>query len=252
MFPEGTRNTTDETLLPFKSGIYHLAHACPDIEFVPVWIENLSRVMPKGKLLPVPLLCTLTFGAPSRSRAGEEKDAFVARTRDALLALRPPRDANDADSQQTLYAVRRHRRRARRRVDRRLRCSSAAWRKGQPHATIDNLNARIKAWWVMVLVIGLAFVFGRTGVILLFAFISFFALREFITLTYTRRADHLALAAALLRRAAAAVRPRLHRLVRPLLDLHPGLRVPAAADPRGRSPATPSASSSARRRSSGA
>ncbi len=48
----------------------------------------------------------------------------------------------------------------------------------------------------MVLVIGLAFVFGRPGVILLFAFISFFALREFLTLTYTRSADYLALAAA--------------------------------------------------------
>jgi len=71
-----------------------------------------------------------------------------------------------------------------------------AMAKGLPHPTIDNLNARIKAWWVMVLVIGLAFVFGRPGVILLFAMISFFALREFLTLTYTRSADYLALAAA--------------------------------------------------------
>lgn len=68
--------------------------------------------------------------------------------------------------------------------------------KGQPHATIDNLNTRIKAWWVMVLVVSLAFVFGRTGVILLFAFISFFALREFLTLTYTRSSDYFALAMA--------------------------------------------------------
>lgn len=68
--------------------------------------------------------------------------------------------------------------------------------KDQPHATIDNLNTRIKAWWVMVLVISLAFLFGRTGVILLFLFISFAALREFMTLTYTRSADYLALAAA--------------------------------------------------------
>ncbi|MEO8751882.1 MAG: phosphatidate cytidylyltransferase [Casimicrobiaceae bacterium] len=67
--------------------------------------------------------------------------------------------------------------------------------KGQPHATIDNLNARIKAWWVMVLVIGFAFLFGRNGVILLFLFISFAALREFMSLTYTRSADYLALAA---------------------------------------------------------
>ncbi|HET9047132.1 MAG TPA: phosphatidate cytidylyltransferase, partial [Casimicrobiaceae bacterium] len=66
--------------------------------------------------------------------------------------------------------------------------------RGQPNSVIDNLNTRIKAWWVMVLVIGLAFVFGRAGVMLLFFFASFEALREFITLTYTRRADHGALA----------------------------------------------------------
>ena len=67
---------------------------------------------------------------------------------------------------------------------------------GESHAAIDNLNARIKAWWAMALTIGVAFLFGKPGVILLFAFISFFALREFLTLTYTRSADYLALAAA--------------------------------------------------------
>ena len=67
--------------------------------------------------------------------------------------------------------------------------------KGQPHSTIDNLNARIKAWWVMVLVIGCAFLFGKNGVMLLFLFISFAALREFMSLTYTRSGDYLALAA---------------------------------------------------------
>lgn len=90
VFPEGTRNTAEETLLPFKSGIYRLAHARPDTEFVPVWIENARRVMPKGKLLPLPLLCTLTVGAPVKITPDEDKDAFVARTRDALLALQPP------------------------------------------------------------------------------------------------------------------------------------------------------------------
>jgi 1-acyl-sn-glycerol-3-phosphate acyltransferase len=90
VFPEGTRNTTDARLLAFKSGIYHLAIACPDVEFVPVWIENLSRVMPKGRFLPVPLLCTITIGAPLHVHAQEDKATFVARTRDALLALAPP------------------------------------------------------------------------------------------------------------------------------------------------------------------
>ncbi|WFU08090.1 phosphatidate cytidylyltransferase [Rhizobium sp. CB3090] len=64
------------------------------------------------------------------------------------------------------------------------------------NAAIENLNARIKAWWAMVILIGIAFLAGRVGVILLFAFCSFAALREFITLTNTRRADHWALAAA--------------------------------------------------------
>jgi len=65
---------------------------------------------------------------------------------------------------------------------------------GQPHNVIDNLNSRIKAWWVMVLLVSLSFAFGKTGVILLFLFMSFAALREYVTLTYTRTADHLVLA----------------------------------------------------------
>lgn len=66
--------------------------------------------------------------------------------------------------------------------------------RGQPHAVIDNLIARINAWWVMVALVALAFVFGEGGVIVLFALLSLLALREFVTLTYTRRSDHLALA----------------------------------------------------------
>ena len=65
-----------------------------------------------------------------------------------------------------------------------------------PNPTIENLNGRIKAWWWMVAVIGLAFAFGKAGVIVLFALASLAALREFITLTPTRRGDHLALACA--------------------------------------------------------
>ncbi len=92
IFPEGTRNLSDTPLLPFKSGIYHLAGSVPSVEFVPVWIENLGRVMPKGALIPVPLLCTLTFGQPLSLAAGEEKEAFLARCRAAMLALAPPAD----------------------------------------------------------------------------------------------------------------------------------------------------------------
>jgi 1-acyl-sn-glycerol-3-phosphate acyltransferase len=88
-FPEGTRNTTEDTLLPFKSGLYRLAQARPAVEFVPVWIDNISRVIPKGEFLPVPLLCSVTFGAPILVHDGEDKTTFLERARTALLALKP-------------------------------------------------------------------------------------------------------------------------------------------------------------------
>jgi 1-acyl-sn-glycerol-3-phosphate acyltransferase len=89
VFPEGTRNTTEAVLLPFKSGIYRLAVARPALEFVPVWIENLNRVMPKGEVVPIPLLCSTTFGEPVRLAEGETKDAFLERCRTGLLAAAP-------------------------------------------------------------------------------------------------------------------------------------------------------------------
>lgn len=63
----------------------------------------------------------------------------------------------------------------------------------EPHAVIDNLNSRIRAWWWMVAVLATAFWIGKAGVIVLFGGLSFFALREYITLCYTRRGDHLVL-----------------------------------------------------------
>lgn len=87
LFPEGTRNVGDETLLPFKSGLYHLAQACPEARLVPVWIDNLHRVLPKGCLLPLPLACGVAFGPPLAHHAGEGKAEFLARARTALLRL---------------------------------------------------------------------------------------------------------------------------------------------------------------------
>lgn len=95
MFPEGTRNTGDEILLPLKSGLFHLTRACPGVRLVPVWIENLKRVLPKGTLVPIPLACTVRYGAPIVLAEGEDKTSFLARARAAMLDLRPEYDRVD-------------------------------------------------------------------------------------------------------------------------------------------------------------
>lgn len=87
LFPEGLRNLTEDPVLAFKSGLYHLAMARPEVDLVPVWIDNLNAVLPKGEVVPVPLICTVTFGAPLHLRPGEDRDAFLARARTALADL---------------------------------------------------------------------------------------------------------------------------------------------------------------------
>jgi 1-acyl-sn-glycerol-3-phosphate acyltransferase len=88
IFPEGTRSHRGEPM-PFKSGLYHLAEQFPQAVLVPVWIDNVQRVMPKGEVVPVPILCTATFGAPLQLRPGEDKRSFLERARAAVVALRP-------------------------------------------------------------------------------------------------------------------------------------------------------------------
>jgi 1-acyl-sn-glycerol-3-phosphate acyltransferase len=95
LFPEGTRNVSDARLLPFKSGLFRLAQARPQVECVPVWIENLNRVLPKGESIPVPLLCTVTFGEPVTLGQDETQAEFLERARRALLDL-APKTASDA------------------------------------------------------------------------------------------------------------------------------------------------------------
>jgi 1-acyl-sn-glycerol-3-phosphate acyltransferase len=86
LFPEGTRGS-DALPAPFKSGLYHLAREFPRVEFVPVYLENLRRVLPKGSLVPIPTTCTVRFGAPLNVAQDEAKDAFLARAREAVVAL---------------------------------------------------------------------------------------------------------------------------------------------------------------------
>lgn len=94
IFPEGNRNMTDAPLLPFRAGLYNIGRARPGIDLVPTWVANLNAIMPKGEIIPLPLICTVTFGAPVHVRDGEDKDAFLARAAGALLALAPEAPAS--------------------------------------------------------------------------------------------------------------------------------------------------------------
>ena len=87
IFPEGTRGHAADPA-PFKSGLYSLAQAFPEVQLIPAWIDNVQRVMPKGEVVPVPILCTVTFGAPLALGPGEERRAFLERARRAVMNLR--------------------------------------------------------------------------------------------------------------------------------------------------------------------
>jgi 1-acyl-sn-glycerol-3-phosphate acyltransferase len=87
VFPEGTRSETGR-LGPFKPGLYHLASRRPGLELIPVFLENLNRILPKGERIPVPLMGGAQFGetiAPPDET--EPKTAFLTRCRDAILRL---------------------------------------------------------------------------------------------------------------------------------------------------------------------
>jgi 1-acyl-sn-glycerol-3-phosphate acyltransferase len=83
LFPEGTRG--QGIVGPFRSGLFNLARQFPEVELIPVYLENLHRILPKGTFLLVPLICTLWFGAPIRLAAGESREAFLERARQAVV-----------------------------------------------------------------------------------------------------------------------------------------------------------------------
>ena len=87
LFPEGTRGHAEEPAA-FKAGLYNLTLRFPEVVLVPTWINNVQRVMPKGEVVPVPVLCSVTFGAPIQLEAGEDRRAFLERACDRVIALR--------------------------------------------------------------------------------------------------------------------------------------------------------------------
>jgi 1-acyl-sn-glycerol-3-phosphate acyltransferase len=88
LFPEGTRaDDEDGGVHDFKPGLWHLARKHPDVELVPVYLENLNRMLPKGDFLLVPLLAAVTFGSPLRPEEGEEKSAFLERAKRCVEAM---------------------------------------------------------------------------------------------------------------------------------------------------------------------
>jgi len=86
LFPEGTRGRGDE-VGPFKSGLYYLWLKRPDVQFVPVYLANLNRVLPKGEVLPVPFISRVAFGPPLQPVGNETKESFLREARNALCAL---------------------------------------------------------------------------------------------------------------------------------------------------------------------
>ena len=87
LFPEGTRGFTGEPQV-FKAGLYNLAKRFPDVVLVPAWINNIQRMLPKGEVIPVPVLCSVTFGAPVALGTDEDRKIFLERARQAVIDLR--------------------------------------------------------------------------------------------------------------------------------------------------------------------
>jgi 1-acyl-sn-glycerol-3-phosphate acyltransferase len=87
IFPEGGRSPGLE-VGEFKSGLYYLCKKRPDLELIPVHVDNMNRILPRGEVLPVPLLSCITFGPPLWLEAGEAKNDFLTRAREAVLQLK--------------------------------------------------------------------------------------------------------------------------------------------------------------------
>ena len=94
IFPEGSRSTTG-VVGEFKSGVYYLVKKRPDLELVPVYLDNMNRILPKGVLLPAPMLSRVLFGPPIWFEKKESKDEFLFRARESVLQLKSARDREE-------------------------------------------------------------------------------------------------------------------------------------------------------------
>lgn len=94
IFPEGSRSTTGE-IGEFKSGIFYLVKKRPELELIPVYLDNMNRILPKGFFLPAPMLSRVVFGAPLWFEKKESKDNFLKRMRNSVVNLKKFHDAPD-------------------------------------------------------------------------------------------------------------------------------------------------------------
>ncbi len=86
IFPEGGRSA-DQTLQEFRPGLWHLVRKRPELPLTPVWLENLSRILPKGETLPVPLIGAVTFGGGFRWNGTDDKATFLTQARERLRRI---------------------------------------------------------------------------------------------------------------------------------------------------------------------
>ena len=98
MFPEGGRSQ-DGTLGEFKSGLYYLCRRRPDLELIPIYLNNMNSILPRGKSLPVPMLSRVIFGPPMWLEMGERKESFLNRARDAVLKLQQLEEIYEEESE---------------------------------------------------------------------------------------------------------------------------------------------------------
>jgi len=96
LFPEGGRSQ-DGTLGEFKSGLYYLCRRRPDLELIPIYLNNLNGILPRGKALPVPMLSRVIFGPPMWLEMDERKESFLERTRNAVLKLKQLEEVYEED-----------------------------------------------------------------------------------------------------------------------------------------------------------